>query len=296
MTRRSARVLLRGMCVSSVVLLLAGACGGTSGREGAKAGPGSEVEIDQAMQAISAKLAPEEPMLVAVLPLMERGFGPSLFGEYVADKLMAALAATHNVQLVERSKLDAVRGEQQLTTSGEIDDASAASIGNMAGAQAVAVGVLTRGGDRWEVSVRLLGSSDAKVVTIAEGAFPRAIVPAGLVSQAPKETSAPPASRRRSFKGQGIHDLARKPLSQALQGPSYATDQALNACDERNTGKCGCLPEDSQPVRENAGWGNGSTRYLIACCESVGSKVALYTCAQGETCDDTTGAAVRCVR
>jgi curli biogenesis system outer membrane secretion channel CsgG len=45
--------------------------------------------------------------------------------------------------VVERSRLDAVRRELNLQYSGEVDDASAASLGKFLGAQAVITGSLT---------------------------------------------------------------------------------------------------------------------------------------------------------
>jgi len=73
----------------------------------------------------------ERPQVAA-----EPSIGPTLLGEYVAEKLMMGLSATGRVELVERNRLDTVCQEQKLGVSGLIDDATASSIGNIAGAQA----------------------------------------------------------------------------------------------------------------------------------------------------------------
>ncbi len=117
---------------------------------------------------------------VAVLPIPERGVGATLLGEYVADKLMVALAATGKVSLVERTRLDTLRQEHKLSSLGELDDATAANLGNLAGAKFVLVGTMTNMGGSWELTARLLGSNDGKIQTAVEAGFPHNAVPHGL--------------------------------------------------------------------------------------------------------------------
>ena len=118
-----------------------------------------------------------------MLPFIERGTGSTLLGEYVADKLMIALSATKRVELVERSRLQSVYQEQKLGATGLIDDETAASIGNIAGAQAAIVGVLTSFEDCWEVTARMLGTSDARVLTMADARLSVERVPPNLAGQ-----------------------------------------------------------------------------------------------------------------
>lgn len=139
--------------------------------------------LEEAMATIAGKLPSVDGQIVAVLPFTERGIGPTLLGEYVAEKLMVALNAIGRVELVERSRLQTVYQEQKLGATGLINDETAASIGNIAGAQAAVVGVLTSFGDCWELTARMLGTSDARVLTMAGTRFSVESVPPNLAGQ-----------------------------------------------------------------------------------------------------------------
>ncbi|MBW1714909.1 MAG: hypothetical protein JRJ77_03655 [Deltaproteobacteria bacterium] len=174
--------------------------------------------VDKAMVTITESLPTESHQRVAVFSFAERGFGRTLLGEYIAEKLMVALSATERVELVERNRLDAVSQEQKLGASGLIDDATAASIGNIAGAQAVLVGTLTRFGDCWELTARLLGSSDARVLAMAEGRFSAASVPPNLAGQPIASSSAPEPAQTKATQ-------EKQPPAQAEQRPTHHPPQ-----------------------------------------------------------------------
>jgi hypothetical protein len=139
--------------------------------------------LKEAMDKIAGSLPTEEKKVVAVFSFSERGKGPTLLGEYVSEKLMISLNATGRVELVERNRLETVTKEQKLGATGLIDDSTAASIGNIAGAQAALVGTLTQLEDCWELSARLLGTSDARVLAIADARFSAQSVPPNLTGQ-----------------------------------------------------------------------------------------------------------------
>ena len=171
--------------------------------------------VEEAMVRIAAGLPAESHQMVAVFSFAERGAGRTLLGEYVAEKLMVALSATGRVELVERNRLDAVSQEQKLGVSGLIDDATAASIGNITGAQAVLVGTLTRFVDCWELTTRLLGSSDARVLAMAEGRFSLDSVPPDLAGQPIASRSAPgPVQTEATREKQASTQFEQRPTQQ----------------------------------------------------------------------------------
>lgn len=184
--------------------------------------------LEEAMVTIAEKLPSEDLRIVAVLPFTERGTRPTLLGEYVAEKLMMALSATGRVELVERSRLETVYQEQKLGATGLINDETAASIGNIAGAQAAVVGVLTNFGDCWELTARMLGTSNARVLTMAEVRFSAEGVPPNLAGQ-PIE----PRSPRLAAPAEGVPQ-AQAP---AQVGPSTVQHPPLhvilNKCLEK---------------------------------------------------------------
>jgi hypothetical protein len=155
--------------------------------------------VEEAMDSMAEGLSMESDQVVAVFSFAERGIGPTLLGEYVAEKLMMALSANGRIELVERNRLDAVSQEQKLGATGLIDDATAASIGNIAGAQAALVGTLTRFEDCWELTARLLGTSDARVLAMAEARFSAEGVPPNLAGQPIASRSAPVPAQSQSI-------------------------------------------------------------------------------------------------
>jgi hypothetical protein len=101
------------------------------------------------------------------------------------------------VELVERNRLETVTQEQKLGATGLIDDSTAASIGNIAGAQAALVGTLTHLEDSWELSARLLGTSDGRVLAIADARFSPQSVPPNLAGQPiPSKSATQPAQTK----------------------------------------------------------------------------------------------------
>lgn len=147
--------------------------------------------INMAMEEIGRKITPPKKTRVAVFPFPERGTGPTLLGEYVADKMMVVLGAQPTIELVERARIDAMRTEIGFSASGEVDDATAVSIGNMAGAETVLVGMLTKVGGGWELTSRLLGAEDGKVRAVAEARFDGSEVPGGLAGRPVAGTARP---------------------------------------------------------------------------------------------------------
>ncbi|MCL2833690.1 MAG: penicillin-binding protein activator LpoB [Treponema sp.] len=61
-------------------------------------------------------------------------------GEYAMEELTFLLVNEHKFRVVDRHNLDIIRAEQQFQLSGEVDDATAVSIGNLIGAAFVITG------------------------------------------------------------------------------------------------------------------------------------------------------------
>lgn len=192
--------------------------------------------LEEAMGTIAGKLPSKDHQIVAVLPFTERGTGPTLLGEYVAEKLMVALNATGQVELVERSRLETVYREQKLGATGLIDDETAASIGNIAGAQAAVVGVLTSFGDCWELTARMLGTSNARVLTMAEARFSVEGVPPNLTGQPIEPRSPRVAAQIESIpQAQAPAQAGPRPVQQppAVQAPAAAAHPPLHVILEK---------------------------------------------------------------
>jgi hypothetical protein len=186
--------------------------------------------LKEAMDKIAGSLPTEKKQIVAVFSFSERGKGPTLLGEYVSEKLMISLSATGRVELVERNRLETVTQEQKLGATGLIDDSTAASIGNIAGAQAALVGTLTQLEDSWELSARLLGTSNARVLAIADARFSTQSVPPNLAGQPiPSKTATQPAQTK---------DVQREKLPATQPDLSVIYYKCLQKKDPRARRKC----------------------------------------------------------
>lgn len=170
----------------ALMSVLAGACAGSTRAQtfalanASPVKPRSGRAISDAMHCV-AEVVASKRRRIAVLPFQERGVGPTQYGAYVADKLLVELTRTGQVELVERARLEEVFAEQSLGVIGELSDATAASIGNLTGAEAVIAGTLTPLGGTWEVVVRVLGSEDAIVLAATEATWSSSSVPETLV-------------------------------------------------------------------------------------------------------------------
>jgi curli biogenesis system outer membrane secretion channel CsgG len=124
------------LCAAIVFLAaLLSACAGTPAQAG---GLSLEEGIAQIARDIAAALpAGSRTAAVACASPSERLSG------YTLDELQGALQNSGRLVVVERARLDAVRRELNLQYSGEVDDASAVSLGKFLGAQTVIVGSLT---------------------------------------------------------------------------------------------------------------------------------------------------------
>jgi hypothetical protein len=91
--------------------------------------------------------------------------------EYIIDELTANTVNDRVFPVVDRQQLDAIRAELSFQMSGEVDDATAQSLGRMAGAQVIISGAVSRIGSLYRLRVRALSVQTAQI----EGQFNRNI-------------------------------------------------------------------------------------------------------------------------
>jgi hypothetical protein len=81
----------------------------------------------------------------------------------VTERLIAGLAASGDLVLVERQRLGEALSEIELGISGIVDPATAAAIGRLVGAQALVVGRVFASGDDLVVVVRAIGTETGRL-------------------------------------------------------------------------------------------------------------------------------------
>jgi TolB-like protein len=104
---------------------------------------------------------------IAVLPFRQVG-GAGSGGETVSERLVSQLVQEGRVQVVERSQLDRVLGEQRLGATGALEDAQVQQLGHIMGVDAVVTGsIISVQGGKAELNARLIHAGDARVLGAA---------------------------------------------------------------------------------------------------------------------------------
>jgi len=91
--------------------------------------------------------------------------------EYVIDELEYKLVGARKFKIVDRRRLEQIRREQNFQLSGEVDDSSAVSIGNMLGASIVITGDISGSGASRRLVLKALDVKTAQIVTMARERF-----------------------------------------------------------------------------------------------------------------------------
>ncbi len=243
---------------------------------------------------ISSNVDPQRKV-VAVFPLEERGSGETVLGEYVSDKLIVALAKTGQFQVVERSRLETLMKEIDLSGKGLTSEETALSIGNMAGANSVVVGVLTRvNASVWEISTRRLGSENAAVLGVSERKFSTSSIPTGIAGRT-LDSGLPTSGGTPERKWPGISDCGDKRAcyqQNGLQGIWRCThrlytfgitvgeDGTVKLATSRNQRAEGCMKCDGSAELK------GSNFYVTGAKLDVKAKTYVWGWCMGETLEN----------
>jgi PBP1b-binding outer membrane lipoprotein LpoB len=91
--------------------------------------------------------------------------------EYVIDELEYKLVNSRKFQIVDRRRLEQIRREQNFQLSGDVDDNSAVSIGNMLGATIVITGDISGSGSSRRLVLKALDVKTARIITMARERF-----------------------------------------------------------------------------------------------------------------------------
>jgi hypothetical protein len=127
-------------------------------------------ELDAAVRETSDYLNKQLPKGNKLVILnIQSGF-PAL-SEYIIDELIANTVNDRVFSVVDRQQLDTIRAELDFHMSGEVSEETAQSIGQMAGAQIIVSGAVSKIGDLYRLRIRALSVQSAKI----EGQFNRNI-------------------------------------------------------------------------------------------------------------------------
>lgn len=122
---------------------------------------GVEGSLLRAGNAIMGKLAPKSRLAIVYVTARD-----AEVSEFIAGEL-EFIMVERGFTLIDRSQLDAIRKEQALQFSGEVNDEQAVSIGKIAGASVIITGAVTGSGDLRRLRLRALSTETGQVLAVA---------------------------------------------------------------------------------------------------------------------------------
>lgn len=88
------------------------------------------------------------------------------FGRFLAEEISVDLAGTHGTfKVIDRTNLKTILQEHKLASTGIIDPQTARKVGEITGVQALVAGTITPFGDTLRVSVKVLDSETAEIIS-----------------------------------------------------------------------------------------------------------------------------------
>jgi curli biogenesis system outer membrane secretion channel CsgG len=127
--------------------------------------PENSSENDTLIQCINKSTADLSAALPQglVLGVIKISSSDEAEAEFAEEQLIFCLVQTGKYRIVERKDLDIIRREQNFQLSGDVDDATAVSIGRMAGAKIVITGTILPYGAGKYLNVRALDVETAQI-------------------------------------------------------------------------------------------------------------------------------------
>jgi hypothetical protein len=119
-------------------------------------------ELDAAIRAVSDYLNKQLPGGNKLAILNIQSEFPAL-SEYIIDELIANTVNDRIFSVVDRQQLNTIRTELEFQMSGEVNDESAQSIGQMLGAEIIISGAVSRIGGLYRLRVRALSVQSAQI-------------------------------------------------------------------------------------------------------------------------------------
>ena len=125
--------------------------------------------VEGALKNASEALISDLPQNSTIAILNVSSDNPAV-SEYVIDELEYKFVDAKKFRIVDRRRIDQIRSEQNFQMSGEVDDSSAVSIGNLLGASIVITGNIT-GSMTQRLVLRALDVRTAQIVTMVREQF-----------------------------------------------------------------------------------------------------------------------------
>ncbi len=129
-----------------------------------------EQEINSLSTAMAEKIAAAGKKTIAVVDFTDLQGNVTELGRFLAEEFSVALASTSKgFEVVDRTHLKSILIEHKLSSTGIIDPQTARKLGQIIGVDALITGTITPFGDSIRISVKVLDTTTAKVVSASTG-------------------------------------------------------------------------------------------------------------------------------
>ena len=127
---------------------------------------GFEEDIDAIRVKLSQKIEAAQLKNIAVIDFTDVHSNVTELGRFVAEELSTSMVLTpNNFSVIDRSHLKYILNEQKLSISGLMDPKNTIKIGKLAGVDALVLGTITPFGDNVRLTVKVLDTKTAHLVT-----------------------------------------------------------------------------------------------------------------------------------
>ena len=225
----------------------------------------SSMAYEKQIQSLSAfmagKIAAAGKKSIAVVDFTDLQGNVTELGRFLAEEFSVALAgASKGFEVIDRTHLKSIMAEHKLASTGIIDPQTARKLGKIAGVGALITGTITPFGDSIRLSVKVLDTETAKMISASTGniaktdaineLLKRGITPASTTAPgvATPVVTAQGAKGKRTFESKGfvlcltscrisdkevrcsftITNTYKKERMAALESDSYLYDDAGN--------------------------------------------------------------------
>ena len=134
----------------------------------------SSMAYEKQIQSLSAfmagKIAAAGKKSIAVVDFTDLQGNVTELGRFLAEEFSVALAgASKGFEVVDRTHLKSIMAEHKLASTGIIDPQTARKLGKIAGVEALITGTITPFGDSIRLSVKVLDTETAKMISASTG-------------------------------------------------------------------------------------------------------------------------------
>ena len=125
-----------------------------------------EKDIDSIREKLARKIVAEQVKNVAVIDFTDVHSNVTELGRFMAEELSTSLVLSKNdFSVIDRSHLKYILNEQKLSVSGLLNPKNTIKIGKLAGVDALILGTITPFGDNVRVTVKVLDTKTAHLIT-----------------------------------------------------------------------------------------------------------------------------------